>query len=208
MVVRITCPHCGASNLEDAEWCGQCYQPLKEKPPPSDGPVEVEPSGAEAADLSSDTTSGSMWACALCGERNPLELDVCSVCGTSLFAAYEEPAPEIDPRDALVASVVPGLGMARAGMGGEGLIAGILTAFSVLGGVAIVASGEPLAAVIVVCGLALWAVAARDAFVVARDGRRAAWLQPRTLTIVAVVILLVTALALLRAVPSGNGEAT
>lgn len=199
MVVRITCPHCGASNLEGAEWCGQCYQRLGE------GGDEDTPAPdtnvAEPATVASES-----WTCRRCGEQNDISADVCEVCGASIFTTYEPEREPVDPRSALAASIVPGLGMARVGMGGEGLIAGILTVFAVVGGITILLAGEPVAALLFVCGAALWAISARDAYVVATTDRSAAWLQPRTLTIIAVIVLIVTAGALLRALPEGETQ--
>lgn len=119
-----------------------------------------------------------------------------------MFAALAEKIEIPPPESALRASIVPGLGMGRVGMAGEGLIAGMLTGFAVLGGVIIVLAGEPLAVLVIAAGVVIWVISARDAYVVAGSDREAAWLQPRTLTIAAVVILLLTAAALLRAIPT------
>lgn len=204
MVVRIPCPHCGASNLEGAEWCGQCYQKLHEDGPAS--PIDDVPMSIDDVPISTAvaSTEVSGWTCSLCGERNAAEVESCAVCGTSFFAGFEPGREPADPGSALAASLVPGLGMARVGMGGEGLIAGILTAFCVIGGATILLSGEPLALVLILCGVGLWAAAGRDAYVVAAADRSSAWLQPRTLTIIAVIVLIVTAVALLRALPEGE----
>ena len=180
------CAQCGATNVADAEWCGQCYQPLLEVP------------------AAGESTPVPSWTCPVCATENSYDVDVCEVCGTSLYAAFEESPSAATPRDALVAALVPGLGMARAGMAGEGLIAGILIAFAILGGGLILLSGDPLALVTVLGGLVLWAASARDAFVVASEGSQQAWLQPRTLTVIAVLILLMMGVTLIRAIPVGE----
>lgn len=44
MAEQIRCPHCGATNRADAEWCGQCYERLIEpepEPEPEPAPVET-----------------------------------------------------------------------------------------------------------------------------------------------------------------------
>jgi hypothetical protein len=176
----------------DAPWCGQCYEPFPEAAQPGSEP---EPA---AAVIDEDMT----WACRVCEERNPLPTDHCQACGASIFGVLAESRVMPEPDAALRASIVPGLGMGRVGMPGEGLIAAVLVGFAVLGGGVIVAAGEPLAVLLIGAGVAVWVVAARDAFVVAGSSRDAAWLQPRTLTVVAVMILLLTAAALLRAIPT------
>jgi hypothetical protein len=102
-------------------------------------------------------------------------------------------------------AVGPGLGMARVGMGGEAAIVMLLVAFTFVGGLAIVAAGEPLGILLVIAGVGLWAAAARDAFVVAGTGRDEAWLKPRVLTVIAIFIMLATAVALLRSLPGARG---
>lgn len=189
MAGRQLCPNCGATNLAEAEWCGQCYQRLGASTP-------------EPAPLPTSAAAARTWRCRLCGETNALELDACSVCGTSVFDALGERSAKAPPQIALVSSIVPGLGLGRVGMPGEGVITALLVGFSLVGGAVIAAAGEPLSLLLVVGGVALWAVSARDAFVVAGSDRSAAWLQARTLTIVAVLVLILTAAALLRAIPT------
>ncbi len=131
------CPACGALATEDADWCGQCYSPLAAPEPE----VRAEPGGAgerpaagmdagspvAAADAKTPT-----WTCPTCGHENELELDLCSVCGTS-FATFmhqaDEPPPDVSPKEALVWSLVfPGLGHRKLGRGLEGLARGVLFA--------------------------------------------------------------------------------
>lgn len=190
MAGRRRCPQCGATNLDDAGWCGQCYSAL---PSP------------EAEEAAGDLPTTRSWRCRVCGSDNDFSVDTCSVCGTSMLETLTEQRPAVPAGVALRAAVVPGLGLVKVGMPGEGFIAALLTGFSVMAGVVISAAGEPLALVMIGAGIAIWLVAARDAFVVASNGPEAAWLQPRTLTIVAVLIILVTAFALLRAIPT-RGE--
>jgi len=145
-----------------------------------------------------------MWTCPVCSTDNGYDVELCAVCGTSLYRALDEPEPVAAPSAALIAALIPGLGMARAGMPGEGLIAGILIVFAILGGGAILISGDLLALVTVFGGVALWLASARDAYVVAGEGSQHAWLQPRVLTIIAVLILLMMGVTLIRAIPVGG----
>ena len=70
-----------------------------------------------------------MWPCPTCGNENAIELDACSVCGTSfatLMRSDEHPA-EVDPKDALVASLIfPGRGQRKLGRPLDGFAHGAL----------------------------------------------------------------------------------
>jgi len=71
-----------------------------------------------------------MWPCPTCANENPIELDVCSVCGTSFATMMRsgEGAPtDVDPKDALVASLIfPGLGQRKLGRPLDGFARGTL----------------------------------------------------------------------------------
>jgi hypothetical protein len=195
MAGRLSCPDCGATNLDDAEWCGQCYRMLGRS-------AEATAAVAEAAPAAADATLEATWTCRTCGEGNGLDVDACPVCGMSLFESMSDQSQRIEPQAALRASVVPGLGLGRVGMAGEGLITALLVVFALLGGLIIMAAGEPLAVVLIGGGLVLWLISARDAYVVASSGKESAWLQGRTLTVIAMLLLLLTAASLLRAIPT------
>lgn len=105
------CPTCGALVSIDAEWCGQCYAPLR--------PPEPEAGQAEAVAGKLGVEGGRLsWACPVCGERNPIEASACPVCGTGFarLFAEPEPAPQVEPQTAAVWSLVfPGLGHWKVG---------------------------------------------------------------------------------------------
>ncbi len=136
------CPDCGALVSEDARWCGQCFRSLLD-PMPEPAPIESVPSDASTAEtttaerastggvqgIADAPTKEPTWPCPACGNENPIELDVCVVCGTSFAAMmrHGEPAPTIDPADAVKASLLyPGLGHRRAGRSLDGLARGVL----------------------------------------------------------------------------------
>ncbi|MDX1657547.1 MAG: hypothetical protein R3343_01890 [Nitriliruptorales bacterium] len=105
------CPTCNARNTDSAEWCSQCFAPLKtepEPPPPADeqvatatqSPSQLEPAtsteqagdAAAAPDVSSGpllagegrfrhTDEGLDWRCQTCDTWNPIEVTTCTVCG-------------------------------------------------------------------------------------------------------------------------------
>lgn len=128
------CPNCEALVSPDAEWCGQCFEPL-----PSAASVgkdrailQVEPDvrGGERPGEGGSTKVAS-WTCPVCGEANALELDACRICDTSFASLLRgELAPQdVDPRAAVKASLVfPGLGHRLLGRQADGLARGVLFA--------------------------------------------------------------------------------
>jgi hypothetical protein len=125
------CPSCGALASTDAEWCGQCFTVL-----PSDEPPAAAVSDADPASVASGTVEAPhaqdkalLWPCPACGNENPIALDACSVCGTSFATLMrsDEVHEEVDPRDALVASLIfPGLGQRKLGRPLDGFARGAL----------------------------------------------------------------------------------
>lgn len=129
------CPNCGALATADAEWCGQCFTPLPAageagpSPDVDDAPVPDEPPAAVGGAVPRSPETAPMWPCPTCGNANPIELDACSVCGTSfatLMRSDEKP-PDVDPKDALVASLMfPGRGQRKLGRPLDGFAWGVL----------------------------------------------------------------------------------
>jgi len=120
------CPTCGALVSAEAEWCGQCYSPLKRREP------EPSPAGTVAGKL--EVESGRLtWTCPACGERNPIESAGCGVCGTLFVRLFEEAEaqPTIDPQKAAVWSLVlVGLGHWKAGRRLDGVARMVLFAWT------------------------------------------------------------------------------
>lgn len=149
------CPDCGALATPDAEWCGQCFRPLRDpeqrpelEPQPDRERVPASMSTRGAAAVGTDeeraSTRPPSWPCPACGNENPLELDACAVCGTTFASMMrtDEARPEVSPSDALSASFLfPGLGHRKIGRGLDGLARGVL--FTVLAAMAatVLASG-------------------------------------------------------------------
>lgn len=100
------CPACGAHNTDRAEWCGQCYAPLRETPAPvheptrepvDDATAPPEPSEPARDRVSPEpastvvgtdarfrhTDEGIDWRCARCEHWNPIERRTCSTCGAA-----------------------------------------------------------------------------------------------------------------------------
>ncbi|MEP7060472.1 MAG: hypothetical protein ABI828_07050 [Actinomycetota bacterium] len=156
------CASCGALVTADAEWCGQCFTPLKPTVIPSEElaakiglKVTHEPAG-------SDETTGEMrdgaggaegdpapkphltWPCPMCELDNDIELNLCARCGTpfsALMKADEQPV-RVSPKEALTASLLyPGLGHRKIGRGADGVARGTLFTLSLILLLVVVLSG-------------------------------------------------------------------
>lgn len=106
---------CGALVSASAEWCGQCYTPLRRQEPAGE-PGETRPPGLEVADGRPE------WTCPTCGTRNAIEESYCTVCGTPFARLFDQPktSREVDPEVAAVWSLAfPGLGHWRLGRKGD-----------------------------------------------------------------------------------------
>ena len=150
------CPNCSALVSEDAEWCGQCFTSLRAVPVPARpaAPAPAPPTPAQAAHGSAVAT----WPCPTCGAQNPIELDLCAVCGTSFaqLLRQEELRPTISPRDAFAWSLTfPGVGHAKAGRGPDGIARGTLFVLTFGLALIIVISGVHTAPVLGVVALLL-----------------------------------------------------
>jgi hypothetical protein len=207
------CPDCGALASPDAEWCGQCFRSLVEpEPEPEPQPTEPDPSlaaagiaGATAAPPGGRARRAPTWPCPTCGAENALELDACAVCGTTFASLMrrDEAPPEVDPRDAVRASLLfPGLGHRKVGRGLDGLARGAL--FTVLAAMALtvllsgVRTGGALAMFAVFFGAALlvYAGSAWEAYRLAEGGRPFVSSRALMWVTVAVIMASVALLAL------------
>jgi ribosomal protein L40E len=197
-MAEVRCPTCSALVTADAEWCGQCFTSLRRAPEPA--PVPEGP----PAPTATGEPGEARWPCPVCGERNPIELDACRVCGTSfaqLFRAQEE-RPEVSPRDALLWSLIfPGVGHAKVGRGGDGVARGTLfvltfglTLVIVLAGVSNAALFG-VVALLLLSALTIYVGSAVEAYRIADGG--STFLSARALlwATVAVVLLAVGLLA-------------
>jgi len=123
------CPNCGALVGADAEWCGQCFSSLRAREPEPTS----EPPGPGGTHPPTEEKQTPGWPCPVCDNRNPVEADVCEVCGTpfSRVLRQSEPRAVVEPRRALVRSLLfPGLGHAALGRGMEGLTRAVLFAWT------------------------------------------------------------------------------
>lgn len=118
------------------------------------------------------SATGITWRCTQCDTENPLDAQICSVCGTR-FAEILRPAedrPDRDPNTAALYSLFfPGAGHWWLGMKGQAVARGVLSTWVVLvallGGIG---GSMLLAGVFALVAFGLWALAAHDAYREAR----------------------------------------
>jgi ribosomal protein L40E len=191
------CPSCGALVSPDADWCGQCFTSLRPEPEPEPKP-EPEPEPRQASTAATGSPGEAAWPCPVCGERNPIELDACRVCGTPFAQLFrdEEARPKIPPRDAFLWSLIfPGIGHAKAGRGADGVARGTLfvltfglTLVIVLAGVSN-ASLLGVVAILLTSALTIYLGSALEAYRIAEGG--STFVSPRTLLWVTVGVIMV-----------------
>jgi len=196
------CPNCSALVSADAEWCGQCFTSLRPAPEPQPEPT---PPAITTSSLAApgQRRGQATWPCPTCGTSNPIELDVCAVCGTSFaqLLRRDEPGPTISPRDAFLWSLTfPGVGHAKAGRGADGIARGTLFVLTFGLALVIVLSGvatAPVFAVVVLllgAAMAIYLGSAAEAYRIAGGG--APFLSARAL-LWATVVLIMIAVSLL-----------
>jgi hypothetical protein len=139
----------------------------------------------------------AVWPCPVCDERNPIELDVCRVCGTPFAQLFrqQDAGPTVSPRDALLWSLIfPGLGHAKAGRTADGIARGTLfvltfglTLLIVLAGVSNAALFG-VVALLLLSAMAIYVGSAFEAHRIADGGQ--AFLSPRALLWVTVGVIM------------------
>ncbi len=198
----MTCPECGASNPKGAAWCSLCARPLGAAPQaaPADDPVlatTIEPPPVAETPSSAgpviDTGGGPAWTCGACGDPNPIEADVCSTCGTSIFEAHGASTDsETDRARAEERAWVPGVGQSALGDSATGGMVVAVIALSGLFGLLMLLGGGSVGAGVasLLIGAGVWAAGWFDTQ--QRLARGTAILTPgRLLAVAALVILIV-----------------
>lgn len=150
-------------------------------------------------------TRAAAWPCPTCGTSNPIELDLCRVCGASFaqLLREQEERPTVSPRDAFLWSLTfPGIGHAKLGRAADGVARGTLFLLTFGLTLVIVLSGVPsgpvfgVVAVLLASALTLYLGSAAEAYRIAEGG--APFLSARALlwATVALIMLSVALLAL------------
>jgi hypothetical protein len=214
--VERRCPTCGALVATDAAWCGQCYTDLREQEPQADQDrVATVAGGGPPSEpvAQTDEDRPAFWPCPVCGNHNPIDLDVCATCGTS-FAHVMRDEPlrtPVEAKDAVMWSLVfPGLGHRKMGRPLDGLARGVLFAVSfslaVLIGLTRVRSGPTLLVffLYLLTAVLVYLGSAFEAYRLAEGGHEL--VSSRILLWVLVVVILVSIVMLaLAVVTTGRG---
>jgi ribosomal protein L40E len=205
-VDQARCPNCSALVSPDADWCGQCFQPLRAKAPapgsssesvPEAAPTSGKPVAAIAE--AGPGEGGATWPCPTCGSQNPIDLDVCAVCGTSFaqLLRQQEDRPTVSPRDAFLWSLTfPGVGHAKAGRAADGIARGTLFVLTFGLSLVIVLSGVSNApvfgvvAILLLSALVLYLGSAFEAYRLADGG--APFVSARALLWATVALIMVS----------------
>jgi ribosomal protein L40E len=203
-VEDLRCPNCGALVSADAEWCGQCFTSLRTAAPesePAAAPELVRPAAPEG----SEASKTAAWPCPTCGSLNPIELDLCSVCGTSFaqLLRQDEPRSTVSPRDAFLWSLMfPGVGHAKAGRAPDGIARGTLFVLTFGLALVVVLSGVSSPPVFAVMALLLFSAltiylgSAAEAYRIADGGSTFVSARALLWATVGLIMLAVSLLAL------------
>lgn len=209
------CPSCGAKNHASADWCSQCYTPLGVPPEPLTPEPESEsealaqslPTGApiSAPVIDSVTTlvdggeieggpqadadkPSPTWTCRSCETVNPVTVNQCSACNTSIFSSFgatSETEPLLDPQEALRYALVPGLAHVKMQQSMFGATIAILVAALWFMGVLLFVGGQIAAAVaLVLISLVILGGSVHDAIRLAERRPDEIVLKPRILTVI------------------------
>jgi hypothetical protein len=211
-VEEARCPNCSALVTADAEWCGQCFTSLRRPEPQlagaTPGPVVTAPRNG-----SQEGRRAATWPCPTCGSANPIEADVCQVCGTAFaqLLRQHDPRPEISPRDAFLWSLTfPGVGHAKLGRAGDGIARGTLFVLTFGLTLVIVLSGVPsgpvfgVVALLLVSALAMYLGSAAEAYRIAEGG--APFVSARALLWATVALIMVSVALLALSVMTVSGR--
>jgi hypothetical protein len=225
----VRCPACGAHNPTDAAWCGQCFGPLADAPPPAVArpPADVAPGtdrppGGQAPETTAEpapaddrpvrTRGGEVeWRCATCGGWSPLVAPSCPVCGSlrhgfEVAASPSRATPDL-PRAVLVTGtvLVPGLGHLLAGRTGTGIARSVLALLWGIAGLALLGGDARAAGGSLLLGWAVLLVASLIDLPAPGDVRPREVLSPRRLALLVAVVTgaLLLSLAVVAPVTAG-----
>jgi hypothetical protein len=196
----------------DADWCGQCFaslRPTPTDPEPSTAREHPRPAEGNAREGGSAAT----WPCPTCGSQNAIELNTCTVCGTSFaqLLRQEEAGPTVSPRDAFLWSLTfPGVGHAKVGRAPDGIARGTLFVLTFGLALVIVLSGVSTApvfavvALLLVSALTLYLGSAVEAYRIADGG--SPFVSARALLWATVALIMISVSLLATAVMTVNSR--
>ncbi|MGH2756564.1 MAG: hypothetical protein ACRDI3_02110 [Actinomycetota bacterium] len=224
MAESFRCPDCGALNARGAEWCGQCLTRFVTTPPPPPPPPPGAaapaapttqpghaPGSAPAARPRTTgrkgaftvTETGITWRCSRCDTDNPLEAQVCSVCGTTFADSMQPPKERVehDPNTvALYSLFFPGAGHWFMDMRPQAIARGVLSVWVIAVALITGIQGSlvlalPFAAVAFV----LWVLGSHDAYREARGEHSSVILKGRMWLAIVLGLLFLIFIALVTA---------
>ncbi|MDH5371384.1 MAG: hypothetical protein OEX97_00400 [Acidimicrobiia bacterium] len=144
-----------------------------------------------------DSTEG--WTCASCGTGNPVSLDVCRACDTSIyetFGAADEEGPEVEPSRAAIWGIIPGVGHFKVGQTVLGLaVAGLVFSALLFGVLMIGGNRRPVGFVLLAICVLAWAISVYDVTRFAAHNEDAVLLRPRVVTSVMGLVFAVVIVA-------------
>jgi hypothetical protein len=181
------CPKCAALVAADAEWCGQCFTPMRPDPGGAGEGESAAKSVAKAPAATALATPGGgrieveaggkpTWTCSVCSEPNAIDATICATCGAPFGRLLQQPTqrPEIKPQSAATWSLVwPGIGHWKAGYRADGIARMVLFAwtFGTLMILLVARFGTgglgpvfPLVALFLIAASAVYAISAIDAY--------------------------------------------
>lgn len=222
------CPRCNALNPDDAKFCSLCLHRIaEEQAPVQDEHVPVvrmpdaDPKAQQAWDLArstappagSDVVSGPIrktqagvsWFCPSCDTENSISVNMCKVCGSTIFDAFRPPDADNPRADksanvAGLLSVIPGVGHLYLGSLSEGITRLLLAAWwfgtslllPTITGILLTAK-----LIFILASIALAGVSVFDAYRLAEDPKSLPLLNRRSIFFASLGLFILTIVAVI-----------
>ena len=163
-----------AAYIDDGRGATQMPMPVAPQQTPTEvAPAKTPPPEAVGTERGAFKVrpEGIVWTCKSCDTENPLALQACSVCGTQFANTLRDEPTERVERDpgtvAMFSLFMPGAGHAYMGMWGQAIARGILqiwVLFTTLMGALQKGGSSVIVLVFGIASVALWVLAAHDAY--------------------------------------------
>ncbi len=211
--MSVRCLHCGATNGDGADWCGQCFEPFVRRavsPEPEVRPelatdvvIDAERAPARERPVGDGPPSTPMWSCPVCEGENPIAAEACATCGTPMIHAFGGGEPDEPTDESAVRrwSALPGGGHMKAGAGLIGGAVALVVAMAGGFGGALVGAARTriVGLLILLVGMATWLLSAWDVERRLRTGSD--WLlQPRLISGIAGLVMMLLLIGVLLAI--------
>ena len=155
--------------------------------PPTPARSQDRPgTGAPIPSLAPSSESVEGWVCKTCGAGNPVAVDECRACRTSIYDAFgasDTGGIAIEPSTAALWGLLPGGGHFKTGQSALGLaVAGLLVATVAFGVAILNGNRRAVGFVLLGFGLVAWGISIFDATRFATGNEEAVLLRPRVVT--------------------------